>query len=191
MNSFTVLPDSYKRIMRINLLGDEKAFKEIRDLSVILHIVMLIPGFFITPLKMPTWQTFFKIIITLAGIFIYTCLHEAVHGIFMKIFGGKKVVYGFKMGCAYAGSDDFFKKRPYMVIALAPVVIWGIVLLFLTVKLGEDWFWVVYFIQVVNVAGAAGDFYVFYKLIPIPSDALVTDSGTDIKVYSAKLFQVS
>lgn len=50
----------------------------------------------------------------------------------------------------------------------------------------QNWFWVVYFIQIFNISGAAGDFYVTAKFSKMPDDILISDSGIGMKVYSAE-----
>jgi hypothetical protein len=106
-----------------------------------------------------------------------------VHGITMKLFGTKKVKYGFTGLYAFAGSDDYYDKMSYITIALAPIVFWGIVLLILNLTLGSEWFWVVYIIQIINVSGAAGDMYVTYRMTKLPQDVLVRDTGVAMTVY--------
>jgi len=67
---------------------------------------------------------------------------------------------------------------------LAPVVFWGIVLAVINVLVPLEWFWVVYFIQIINLSGAAGDLYVTVKFSRLPSDILVQDYGVGMTVYS-------
>jgi DNA polymerase III epsilon subunit-like protein len=47
----------------------------------------------------------------------YMVLHEAVHGIAMKMCGTKKVKYGFTGLYAFAGSNDFYGKKSYIQLA--------------------------------------------------------------------------
>ena len=129
---------------------------------------------------------FARVIVLMVSMIAYLILHEAVHGIAMKICGTKKVKYGFTGLYAYAGSDDFYDKKSYIFIALAPVVLWGIVLAVVNCFVSENWFWVVYFIQISNISGAAGDIYVTAKFSKMPSDILVTDCGVGMTVYSAE-----
>ena len=42
----------------------------------------------------------------------------------------------------------------------------------------------VYLIQIGNIAGAAGDFYVVWRFAAMPPDILVRDAGVDMTVYS-------
>ena len=69
-------------------------------------------------------------------------------------------------------------------IALAPIVIWGIVLTVFLIFVPESWFWAVYFIQLINLSGAAGDLYVVWKFSGMRRDILIRDSGTDMTVYA-------
>lgn len=87
---------------------------------------------------------------------LYLVLHELVHGICMRAFSGVRPHYGFTGLYAYAGSSAYFGKKPYIVIALAPIVVWGAVLAILNLLVPASWFWPVYFIQIINVSGAAG-----------------------------------
>jgi hypothetical protein len=87
---------------------------------------------------------------------------------------------------AYAGSEAYFNKKSYIIIALAPVVIWGAVLGVLCAVLPQSWFWVVYLIQIGNISGAAGDFYVTFKFLKLPKDILVNDTGVAMTVYTKK-----
>ena len=117
-------------------------------------------------------------------IVLYMILHELVHGIAMKLCGTKKVKYGFTGLYAYAGSADYYDKRSYIFIALAPVILWGAVLAVINPFVPIEWFWIVYFIQVMNLSGAAGDLFVTVKFSRFPKDILVGDYGVGMKVYS-------
>ena len=127
-----------------------------------------------------------RFVVLFVAMIAYIVLHELVHGITMKILGTKKIKYGFTGLLAYAGSDDYYDKKSYITIALAPIVIWGVVLAIINIFVSSEWFWVVYFIQLLNVSGAAGDMYVTVKFAKLPKDILVRDYGVSMTVYSAE-----
>jgi len=102
----------------------------------------------------------------------------------MRFFSKMRVKYGFTSLYAYAGSDAYFDKSSYIIIALAPVVVWGAVLAVLCVLVPPAWFWTVYIIQINNFAGAAGDFYVTARFARLPRDILVRDTGTSMTVFA-------
>lgn len=187
MHSVTELPGGYTPFMKIDLQKDKKVALLVNGICVLVMVALWIAGCFIVPFS-AFFQSgdlpfFLKPILLILSFCLYMVLHEAVHGIFMKGFGAKKVKFGFTGLYAYAGSQDYFYKKPYLTIALAPVVLWGLVLLVLNCFAGTFWFWNIYFIQVGNLAGAAGDIYVTCKLLKMQPDILIRDTGVAMEVY--------
>ena len=117
------------------------------------------------------------------GMLAYIPLHELVHGVYIRRFSGKRAKYGFTLVYAYAGSDCYFNKRDYLIIAAAPVVFWGLVFLLLLFLLPVHWRWVPYVWQVFNLSGAAGDFYVFHRLHRESDAILCQDTGVKMAVF--------
>ena len=122
------------------------------------------------------------------GILIYLLAHEWVHGVFIRLFTGRSAAFGFelKKGMAYAYSKAFFAKSPYVVIALAPLVVWTVLLGLLLRDVPASWFWYLYVIQIVNVSGAAGDLYVTWLTLHMPKDVLILDNGMEMRYYVKK-----
>ena len=125
-----------------------------------------------------------KLCVIIAGMVAYILLHELVHGIFFYIFSGCKPFYGFSGLYAYAGSNAFYCRSHYIIIGLAPVVIWGLVLGVINIFMPCDWFWIVFIIQVINISGAAGDIYVFIRLLNMRGPVLVKDAGTSMEIFA-------
>lgn len=124
-----------------------------------------------------------KLCVIIVGMVAYIFLHELTHGLFFYIFSGHKPFYGFSGLYAYAGSDAFYCRSHYLIIGLAPVIIWGLVLCVINIFIPYDWFWVVFIIQVINISGAAGDVYVFSRLLNMRGDVLVKDAGAFIEIF--------
>lgn len=190
---YETLPAGYREIDSIDLQKNKKLALIVNAIAAVIAIVM-----FVLPLALnktnirilisassdsELWGYMVKLIVLVVGMIAYLILHELVHGITMKIFGTKKVKYGFTGLYAYAGSDDYYDKPSYIIIALAPIVVWGVVLLILNLTLGTEWFWVVYIIQIINISGAAGDMYVTYRMTKLPPDVLVNDTGVAMKIF--------
>lgn len=190
MNCLSELPEGYKEIFSIDLQKDKKAALLVSCMGLIIMLALCVIGHFIVPINtifykgQGLWLHFIRFLVLIAGIIVYMILHELVHGAEMKHFGAHKVKYGFTGMYAFAGSEDYFYKKPYVVIALAPVIVLGAVLLIINCFVGKSWFWVVYLIQVTNLSGAAGDIYVTYKFSKMPEDILVRDVGVSMTVYS-------
>ena len=102
---------------------------------------------------------------------------------FFRRYGKEKPKYGFSGLYFYAGSPVFFDRRSYLISALAPVVIWFFILLVLDTILPEKYFWFFYILQIVNLSGAAGDFYIAYLARSMPADVLIRDWGYQMEFY--------
>ena len=190
MKNILSLPEGYSKEFGIDLQKNKKLMLLVNGIA----IAIMIPMAFLGALAVP-FASFFdsdeiwympllKASVLMLGYIAYIVFHELVHGIFMKHFSGVKPKYGFTLMYAYAGSSAYFNKKSYIIIALAPVVIWGAVLGVLCAVLPQSWFWVVYLIQIGNISGAAGDFYVTFKFLKLPKDILVNDTGVAMTVYT-------
>lgn len=190
MKSIQMLPEGYLEIFRVNLQTDKKKALILNGAALVIMIAMAVPVHFYIPItelfsfSIETKLYFLRPLMLLLSVVLYMILHELIHGAAMKFYGTKKVSYGFTGLYAFAGSKDFYDKKSYIVIALAPIVLWGVVLAAINLFVPREWFWMVYFIQIMNVSGAAGDLYVTFKFLKMPKDILVQDSGIEMKVYS-------
>ena len=152
-------------------------------------IIMIAVGILISPVSSifvyeSSKSALLQLLIISVGSIVYIVLHELIHGLFMYLFSKVRAKYGFTGLYAYAGSDAYFAKAPYIVIALAPIVVLGIVLLILNILLPSSFFWSIYIIQITNISGAAGDLYVTFKFTKLPRDILVRDDGVAMTVYA-------
>ena len=190
MKSVETLPEGYEEVLSVDLQKNKKLALFVNILAIVISILLAVPMHFFVPIT-----TLFSMENGLVSYFIrfaslvvlmvlYTVLHELVHGVAMKLCGTKKVKYGFTGMYAFAGSEEYYGKGPYIFIALAPVVLWGIIIAVINPFVPVDWFWVVYWIQVSNISGAAGDLYVTAKFSKFPNDILVKDTGVEMTVYS-------
>lgn len=82
---------------------------------------------------------------------------------------------------------DFYDRKAYIFIALAPVILWGIILAVINPFVPAQWFWVVYLIQITNLSGAAGDLFVTVRFSRLPDDILIRDYGVGMTVFTKKL----
>lgn len=190
MKAIQNLPNSYKEIFSVDLQKDKKIALLINAFAAIIALVMAVPMNFHIPIStlFDTHNGFgaysLRFLVLVISVVVYMILHELVHGITMKLYGTKKVKYGFTGLYAFAGSDDYYDKKSYITIALSPIAVWGVVIAIVNVFVPGDWFWVIYLIQITNISGAAGDIYVTVKFSRLPADILVKDSGVGMTVYS-------
>lgn len=192
MKSVECLPEGYKEIYAIDLQKDKKIALLVNLLALAIAVLLAVPMHFFVPIfsmfsmenGLQNYMIRFVALLVLS--LLYIILHELVHGVAMKICGTKKVRYGFTGLYAFAGSKDFYDKKSYIFIALAPVIFWGVILAVINVFVCVEWFWVIYLIQMFNLSGAAGDLFVTVKFLRLPSDILIQDQGVGMKVYSQK-----
>ena len=192
MKAVERLPEGYHEIYEIDLQKDKKMALIVNLLAIVISVLMIVPMHFVVPfftlfsMESGLQRYMFRFGVLIVLIVLYMVLHELVHGTAMKICGTKKVKYGFTGMYAFAGSEDYYDKKSYIFIALAPVVLWGIVLAIINWFVSVEWFWVVYMIQIMNISGAAGDLFVTVKFSRFPQDILIRDHGVGMKVYSQK-----
>ncbi len=192
IRSSNTLPEGYQTLLTVDLQKDKRLALIINGLAILIgvamavsmHLVISITTLFDMNQGLGNYFLHFGALIV--GMIAYIVLHEAVHGLAMKLCGTKKVKFGFTGLYAFAGSEDYYGKAAYIFIALAPIILWGIVLLIISALVPTSWFWVVYFIQIINVSGAAGDIYVTIRFAKLPNDILVRDFGTSMTVYFKK-----
>lgn len=190
MKAVENLPEGYREIYYIDLQKNKIMAIIVNGLALVIAVLLAGLMDFIVPfdtmvnVEDEVRTVLIKFGVLIGSIIIYMVLHELVHGIAMKICGTKKVKYGFTGMYAFAGSEDFYDKKAYIFIALAPVVFWGIVLAVVNLIVPIDWFWIIYLIQIVNLSGAAGDLFVSVKFSRMPKDILIEDYGVGMTVYS-------
>ena len=190
MKATSTLPENYNKYYSVDLQKNKKIAVIINLLAFVITIIMVVAGIFINPIMsfLDTTNGYLPLLARLVcialGSIAYIILHELIHGIAMKICGTKKIKFGFTGLYAFAGSNDYYDKKAYVFIALAPVVFWGIILGVLNFLVSEPWFWVVYIIQIFNISGAVGDYFVTIKFINFPKDILIKDDGVSMTVYS-------
>ena len=190
MKALQTLPPGYREIYRVDLQKDKKTALFVNGLALLIAAVMgvgmnrLVPISSLFQMDGGPLLYGLRFVSLFVLIFGYLILHELVHGTTMKACGTKKVRYGFTGLYCYAGSEDYYGKKSYLTIALAPVVLFFFLLIPINLIVPREWFWVVYFLQIGNLSGAAGDLFVTVKFAGMPKDILVQDSGVSMAVYS-------
>ncbi|MGN1413859.1 MAG: DUF3267 domain-containing protein [Anaerovoracaceae bacterium] len=189
---FWELPPGYILEREVKLSEDRGALKIMAVLQLVLAAVLFGLGLWHHPIReafsMGAVRTAAAFCFMVVGILIYFLAHEWVHGVFIRLFSGRSAAFGFelKKGMAYAYSNAFFAKSPYVVIALAPLVVWTVLLGLLLRDVPTSWFWYLYAIQIVNVSGAVGDLYVTWLTLHMPKGTLILDNGMEMRFYVKK-----
>lgn len=181
----TSLPENYELVRTIDLDKNQKEKNFVTILSLVLLVVVFVLGFVLrSPASVMAAITQPVMLAALPAFVVYLILHEAVHGAFMWYFSKKKPHFGISLQYAYAGSDACFRRTPYLIIALAPFVVWGLVFGIIALMLDSVWFWLFWFLEAGNASGAAGDLYVFSVVSRMPENVLVQDDGISMRIYA-------
>ncbi len=192
--AYPYLPADYDLYDVLDMAKDISTFKKINICALIVAIFMVIIGRLLIPFSAAFSMGGLKVAIAAAAMFVgmvvYIFIHEWVHGVFIRIFTGEKAEYGFvfKSGMAYAKSSWFFGKLAYIIIALAPIVVCGVVFAALLCDVSEEYFWYLYMLQIFNFSGAAGDLYVAWRVMHMPKGLLVYDEGVAMKFFAPVTF---
>ena len=178
------LPAGYREKMSLDLQHDRKLNRHIFCFSALTVIAMGYYGNTVRPIARYFRGDFDQLAYMFLGTLLYIVLHETVHGIFMHLFSGVSAHLKTSGIIPMAQSEVYFDRPRYLIIAMAPILIWGTVLAVLCQHFrGTEWFWTFYFIEIMNISGAAPDLYMAAKFFRLPREMLVRDNGTVLTVY--------
>ena len=184
------LPRDYRVSEIMDFMRNRRQMLIVGVSALVVSAVMLIGGLVLHPvgtalaLLRRQWYLWFALAAMLVA---YIPLHELTHGAFMFTLSGVRPRYGLRLPYAYAGSDVYFDKISHGVIALAPVVLWGVALQVLCGVLPEGWFWLIWAVQISNISGSTGDIYCVVHLAKLPRDILIRDTGTRMTIYQKRI----
>ena len=122
----------------------------------------------------------------LLGCLCYIIIHESVHLIFMKIFSKERLCLSLKFPTISVGSNGKFSKRQFIIIALAPVVILGVVLALLITFCSESYKFVLSILLILNFAGSGGDYLQVFEMRKYSMDTFFQDNSIETSIYKKK-----
>ncbi|MHB8192776.1 MAG: DUF3267 domain-containing protein [Bellilinea sp.] len=126
-----------------------------------------------------------SVAIVLVLIFATIVLHEAIHGLGFMLLAKARPIFAFRGVYAYAAAPGYYIPRnPYLVIALAPLVVISLAGVVLMAFVHPVWIAPLVLVCVVNSSGAVGDLWVAWLLLRHPAEALAQDRGDEIEIYA-------
>ena len=175
-NHLTTLPKEYVVIKQIDLNTKKKL---INTIAISIFIFMIVIGVLcenpITLYSSSSFDIILLMVVSILAILLYVPIHEAVHALFLKYFGKEKVLWNRKNSFFYVGSKAYLSQKKYIVVSLAPCIILGLIIFLTILILPIHYFWCIYMLQIMNVAGSTGDFYASYVALKSPKDVLIQD----------------
>lgn len=182
----SVLPEAYQFSHTFDLKKDKKVSLFIQITFIVIALIIVgLALLFRFPVQNEL-NTTLMILLTFGLVMIYSIIHELTHGAFIHILSKKKPTYEIRFPYLSTGSKAYFTIKSFIVIALAPVVIWGLLLILGLLFVPQDFFLSLYIVLGVNFAGAAGDYIQVYYISKLPRHAIIQDNGTETKVYILK-----
>lgn len=178
MNENTlILPPHYRLERTIDLAQDKQLNVLIQFCFVLITGVLIGLAFWADLPLSSTLHPLFSFLITMGLVLVYMALHEAMHAVFITIFSRTRPVYRIRFPFLTVGSEAYFNRRSFIIIALAPVTIWGAVLISLLTIVPDYLFLSVFIVAIVNFAGSAGDYIQAFIALTSPAETFFQDSG--------------
>ena len=115
-------------------------------------------------------------------IIAFIVIHELLHIIFMVIFSKGKVNVKVKFPTIAVGSDAYFNKSQYIIIALVPVVVLGMVSLVCLLALPYKLLFSI--LLTLNFATASGDYILTYYASKQDKNTYFVDQADKTLVYT-------
>ena len=184
----TKLPNNYEFFKQFDLKKNKGMNLTIQLLGIaIIAGLIVLARHYNLPLH-SNWHVAIVIVVTVLLSILYIFAHELVHGIFIKLLSGVKPDYFIRFPFFCTGSDKaYFNKKSFAIVALSPVIIWGVILLGLLFIVNDNIFISIYIVFIINMAGASGDYLQIYELMKLPKDALIHDNGKVTSIFTKKM----
>ena len=183
--NYRTLPRGYRFAGTMDFNRNRAQIVAVLKLALALLLIPLAVGLVWHPPK-PSWRGFIEgwplwtaMIAMLAA---YIPLHELTHGLSMYMLSGVRPNYGLRLPYAWCGSTVWFDRKSHVITALAPLVVWGVILQALIFLLPDRWFWPLWAVQLSNLSGSAGDIYCAWFLMRMEGDLLIQDTGTRMRI---------
>ncbi|MFC3418557.1 DUF3267 domain-containing protein [Salinicoccus hispanicus] len=175
-----------------DIFKDKTAMRTLNTLAIGITIALFLPFLIFDVLFMDDigsalvgkerFGIFGAVFLIIAIMFAVITAHEAIHGIFFKVFAPKgRVRFGYKAGLFYAAAPgEIFTKRHFATIIMMPFVIITTVLLILMFSFPH----VAYkYLIALHTGACAGDFYYIYLLYKYRHMEYVEDTDVGMTIY--------
>jgi hypothetical protein len=188
--STKTLPEGYVQSGEINLKKNKRLAIALNIsalfIGVIIFIVLSSFAALIRPGLMNTSGiiTVGGMVALIVAVVLLMTIHELIHGFFFWVFTRNKPVFAIRLFYAYAGAPDWYiPTRQFMIIALGPLVIIGVMGMLLMLLVPESWVLMIAIMVALNTGGSIGDLLVFTRLIKLSPTSLANDTGDVMSFY--------
>ena len=182
-------PEGFKNKETIDLRADKKLWLGINGAALAAAMVLVLLGCLYEPVTRffdaaGGWMLLLRFVLLLVGMGVYFYMNEYIRRFMIEKLTGKAAQVVREKPCVFTAPTRSLTVKEYLKVSFVPVLALGALLLLLMLVLPEKLFWQVYIIQIINLAGAAGEVYIAYKLLKMKKDARIEDDVTSITVWS-------
>lgn len=130
-------------------------------------ILLAVPYMIVNEGKEMTWSSPFEGLLVLAAFFVLIVVHELIHGITWAHYAPshwKSVSFGFMVQylTPYCTCNEPLKKNQYIIGALMPTIILGIIPAIVSIIMGS---WLLFALSALMIFGGGGDLTIVLKLL--------------------------
>jgi len=172
----------YRHLTTLDLKADKQAARVVQLLFVVIAGAFAVAALLLDLPLASGWGRGVSVVVTLVACLLYMWAHEATHGVLLTAFSGHRSRYALRLPYLTTGNDAFVGRGVFLVVALGPLVLWGVVLLGLFVVMPSDAHLTVYILSALNLAGSAGDLFQAWWVARLPADAKLRDNGNQTTV---------
>lgn len=177
------LPANYRAHLTVDLKKDKKLAFPVQGIFVLISLVAVGAALLLGLPLGTDWAPVVTLFVTLAACLVYMAVHEATHGVTLQLLTRVSPSYKVRFPFLTTGNRAYLTRRSAVIVALAPAVVWGIVLLAALLTLPDDYRLTAYILLALNFAGSAGDFVEVRVVSRQRPEALVQDDGSKIHVF--------
>lgn len=172
------VPPGYRLVSTLDLRADRRTAAVVQGGFVVVAGV-LVASALALGLPLDTgWPTPVAALVTIAACLAYMALHELTHALALRLLTGVRPTVGVRLPYLFTGSPALLTRDRAIVVALAPLVLWGVTLPVLGLLLPADALLAVFVVVVLNLAGSSGDAVQAYAFTRLPATARIRDDGT-------------
>lgn len=178
------LPSTYGAQRTVDLKRDKGLAVAVQAVFVLVALLAVGVALLAGPSLRTDWSPVLTITVTLLACLLYMWAHEATHGLVLQALTRARPTYAVRFPFLTTGNRAYLTRRSAVVVALAPCVVWGIVLVVALLVLPQQYLLTAYIVLALNFAGSAGDYVEVYVVSQQQHDALVQDDGDRIHVFA-------
>ena len=186
------VPEGYRQVYHIDAADKKTGLKLTLGAMAILIVVVAVL-FVFADLKSLDFGKLIEYDLAFIGIaLVYIVVHELTHGAVYKALTHQKLRFGITWSAAFCGVPDIYTYRRTALLSLvAPLTVWTIVLLPLTLWLRSvdtGWYITIGLVFAIHISGCVGDMYVTWLFLTKYKDprTLMRDTGPEQWMYAPK-----